>query len=173
MTEHKPILIADDPNLPQPVSSKYKFANKVAFFVLFLIAAAIGVFAFWAAEPSEALDITNTPFPVRVIHQDNKLDDILILTVDYCKKSSKQGTVRTSFVSTSHEIFLPISKEQLPKGCRSGVDVPVIIPKGLPPDTYKIKFRTTYNVNPIKSSIVKDFESRSFSLVSDSSPVTQ
>lgn len=169
---HKPILIEDDPNLPLPVSSRSRLGTKVVFLALAIIASSIGVFAYWAVQANEPLEITNSPFPVRIIRQDSAPDGVLILTVDYCKTSDLSGRIRTSFVSSSRETFLPISEEHLPKGCNRNVEVPVIIPKDLAPDTYRIKFRTTYNINPIKSSVVREFESRPFTISAPSEPGT-
>jgi hypothetical protein len=84
------------------------------------------------------------------------------MTVNLCKNTDAVGKVRTSFVSQSREIFLPVSDEKLPKGCLNNQEVPVLIPKDLPPDTYKVTFRVTYDLNPVKKSVVNEFESRSF-----------
>lgn len=172
MQEHKPILIEDDPNLPRPVSKKSKIAAKIVFFALFLIAAIIGLVAYWTVQPADPLQINNSPFPVRTIRQEPTPDGVLVLTVDYCKTMNVSGKVRMSFVSSSSEIFLPVSEEHLPLGCRKNVEVPVVIPKDLTPDTYKIKFRTTYNINPIKSEVVREFESRPFTVAGPGAPGT-
>lgn len=167
MTEHTPILIEDDPNIPQPVPQKSKTSTKVVYSALAVIAAVIVIFAYWTIQPSDPLQITNSPFPVRTVHQASSSDNILILTVDYCKKDDATGTVRTSFVSNSREVFLPLGKEQMSTGCKHNVEVPVLIPKDLPADTYKIKFRTSYDINPLKRGIVQDFESRPFTVSSN------
>jgi hypothetical protein len=173
MTEQrKPLLAEEEPNVMPPVATTSKWITKLAFLGLAVIALTMGVFAYWAAETGDPLTITNAPFPVRTIRQEPTPDGVLILTVDYCKNSNVPGKVRTSFVSATREVFLPVGEEHLPKGCHKNVEVPVIIPKDLLPDTYKIKFRTTYNINPLKSEVVKEFESRSFTVAGPGEPGT-
>jgi hypothetical protein len=82
------------------------------------------------------------------------------LTVNYCKKINISGSVRTSFVSTTTEVFQPIGAEQLPKGCQT-IKVPVIIPLDLPAAKYYIHFRATYKLNPLRS-VTEDFTTNTF-----------
>lgn len=134
-----------------------KVLNKVIVLFLVIIALGLGVILRWSFQDENVLQVKNSPFPAQIIHSQDK--QVIILTADYCKNSNLEGTLRTSFVSETREVFQPVTKERLQKGCNK-VDVPVVVPIGIPPDTYKIKFRATYDVNPLKKGVVVEFESR-------------
>lgn len=150
--------------IPEPVHppKSTRIANWIIALALVVVAISIGVFLKWSFASEKILEIYNSPFPARVVNDPSgNTGGIVFLKSDYCKSSNMKGTLRISYVSQSREIFLPISPEQLPKGCDTR-DVPILIPKDLVPDTYKIKFRSTYNINPLKQGIVTDFESQPF-----------
>lgn len=117
----------------------------------------------WALQPDNVLTIKNSPFPTKVIRPTPTTNGVAILNVDYCKNLDVNGTVRISFVSPSREVFLPLSKERSDTGCKN-IDVPVIIPKDLAPDTYRIKFHSIYNVNPLKQGVFLDYTSKEFTV---------
>jgi len=173
-TDYHPNLPGDKTNLVEPVppTKTSKNANRIVAIALIIIAAAIGLMAYWAVQPSDPLTIKNAPFPARTIRKEPTADGVIILTVNYCKNSNASGTVRTSFVSESREIFLPTAAEHIPKGCQS-MEVPVIVPKDIVPDTYKIKFTITYKINPLKTAEVKTFESQPFQIAASSDPNSQ
>lgn len=137
--------------------------NKFVLFALVLIAISLGVFLKWSFEFSSPLVVKNSPFPTRTVPPNASANDVIILDIDYCKNTDKQANVRASYVSDTSEIFMPITKEQYSKGCFRQ-NVPIIIPKDLPSDTYKIKFTATYNLNPIKQNVQVVFESRRFNI---------
>ena len=115
----------------------------------------------WALKSDDVIKVNNAPFPVRTIRDHPMANGVVILEIDLCKKTSKRGRVRTSFVSSSREIFLPLADENMSKGCIKR-EIPVIIPEDTPPGTYKIKFRAIYDLSPLKKGIISEFESQEF-----------
>lgn len=139
-----------------------KWLNRVFLISLVLIALGIAQFLRWSFADTDVLQVHNSPFPARIVSDPSgKTGGIVFLTADYCKTQAITGQIRISYVSKSREIFLPLAKEQLPRGCAK-TDVPVVIPLSILQDTYKIKFRVTYNINPLKQNIITDFESQQF-----------
>lgn len=150
--------------IPEPAhpTKSMKVANYVIAVALVVIALSLGVFLKWSFADTSVLEVRNSPFPARIVPDTSgKTGGIVFLNADYCKNSSLEGTIRISYVSASREVFLPITPEKLPKGCDNS-EVPVIVPKDLAADTYKIKFRVTYDINPIKQDVITDFESQPF-----------
>lgn len=133
--------------------------NKLVIVAMLVLAGAIGVLLYWSFESEKVLEIHNSPFPVRTIRKHPTAGGVIILKVDYCKVKDVDGELRVSYVSESREIFLPLSKERGPVTC-ADTEVPILIPNDLPPDTYKIKFRAIYNINPLKRNVISEFESR-------------
>lgn len=118
---------------------------------------------YWSVSGNDVLDVKNAPFPVRTIREHPTADGVVILKTEYCKNISASGRVRVSFFNPSREVFLPISTDKQDAGCYE-LEVPILIPKDLPPGEYRIKFRVTYQVNPIKS-VVEEFDSKKFQVV--------
>lgn len=138
-----------------------KYVNRFVVLALIIVAISLGIFLKWSFEGTDVLKVNNSPFPTKIVQQDGS--GIVVLTADYCKNQKLDGTLRISFVSQSREIFLPIAQEELQRGC--GIrEIPIIIPKDLIPDTYKIKFRAIYDVNPVRQNIIVEFESKSFEI---------
>lgn len=142
-------------------STRNKLANWFIFGALIVIALSLGVILKWGLQSENILTVKNSPFPVRTIRQHAEQGGVVILSVDLCKNTNDVGRVRTSFISSSREVLLPVSEERLGKGCLAQ-EIPVVVPKDLPADTYKIKFTVTYDINPLKKGIVNSFESREF-----------
>ena len=137
--------------------------NKFVVLALVVIAIGIGVFLKWSLEATPPLVVKNSPFPTRSVPPAPSANDVVILDIDYCKNTEKQADVRTSYVSETREIFMPITREQYDKGCFRQ-DIPIIIPKDLPADTYRLKFVATYNLNPLKQNVQVTFESQEFTI---------
>lgn len=152
-------------SIPEPThpTKTTKVFNWLAVISLAIIAIGIGVLLRWSIADTNVLQVKNAPFPVRTIRQHAESGGVVILSIDLCKITNVPGTVRTSFVSQTREVFLPLSTERIQKGCLKQ-EIPVLVPKDLPADTYKIKFRATYNLNPLKRGIVSEFESKSFDI---------
>lgn len=149
--------------IPEPPhqTGRSKLANWIVVGALVLIALSLGVFFKWATANENVLEVKNSPFPVRTIREHPTASGVVILNINVCKNSDVVGQTRVSFVSSSREIFLPMSEEKLPKGCLDQ-EIPILIPKEMPADTYKIKFRVTYDLNPLKKNITDEFESKEF-----------
>jgi hypothetical protein len=137
-----------------------KLLTTILFTLTVVLVATLGTFLYWIYAPTDALTIKNAPFPVRI--GSNGADRVVILKIDYCKNLKATGQVRTSFVSRASETFLPMATDFQPPTCLN-TDIPVLIPPTLPSGTYKIHFRITYKVNPIRTT-VEDFSSKSFTL---------
>lgn len=146
---------------PEHQSSRSKVGNVVAIIALIIIALGLIRILTWSIQPTEPLVVKNSPFPTRSVRTDAEPNGVIILTVDYCKNTDVEGDVRASFVSNTREVFLPIDKERLPEGCAKE-EVPVLIPKDLPTDNYKLKFTVRYDLNPLKRQIPVIFESQEF-----------
>lgn len=144
------------------VQHSKKFHIKLAGALVILMTLSIlivgGLSIYWLYSSDDVLDVKNAPFPVRTVEQNG--EQILVLKVNYCKNTDARGAVRTSFVSKSREVLLPMSNDSQPKQCAE-TDIPIIIPKELPADDYKVHFRATYQVNPFKT-VVEQFDSVEF-----------
>ena len=142
---------------------KYKITNLVVYAALLMVAVSLFVLFKWSFASTNVLDVKNDPFPVRIINNDTDPTAIVVLNVDFCKNIDVTGKLRTSFVSATREIFLPEADEVRSTGCTT-TENPVIVPKGTPADRYRIKFETTYNINPLKRGVINTFESKEFVL---------
>lgn len=134
--------------------------NVIAYVALGFVILVVGLFAYWSLAGSDVLEIKNEPVPVRTIRPKPKADGILFLNVDYCKKVSASGRVRTSFVGASRETFLPVYEDKQPPVCQK-VEVPVPIPHDMAPGKYHLHYRVVYKINPIKE-VVEEFNSSEF-----------
>lgn len=143
-----------------PQTQSNRLMNYVNYVILIILALATGLFLYWSFQSEDVLQVKNDPFPVRTIREHPTADGVVILKVDFCKKTSAIGKVQTSFVSQSRAIPLPVGEDRGPKGC-SEVEVPVLIPHDTPGDTYKVKFRAEYQINPLKTTTI-EFESQPF-----------
>ena len=156
----QPSIYAEEP----PHASKgSKLAYKFALAAFVVIAFGLGLYLKWAIQSDIILKVNNAPFPARVISQDG--DAAIVLSVDACKTQDVEGVLRVSYVSKTREIFLPVVRERGPVGCGKR-DMAILVPKDLPTDTYHIKFRTIYNLNPVKGAVVQDFDSQPVKITS-------
>lgn len=164
---------ADIDRIPEPShpTNTTKTINYIVAAALVTVALCLGVFLKWTIQDSQVLQVNNSPFPTRTIREHPTAGGVIILTADYCKIQDVPGKLRVSYVSSSREVFLPLADEKSPKGCRV-TEFPVLIPRELQPDTYRIKFRVTYDVNPLKKGQVVEFESQPV-VVDPSPPMVQ
>jgi hypothetical protein len=114
---------------------------------LFVILAAGGSVVYWVYAPSQVLQVHNGPVPVRP--QTQRADDLVFLIVNYCKLRNIPGTVRRYLVSSTVRIPLPLQTDTGPVACTQA-DVPLLVPKGVEPDTYHVHIDVDYQVNPLK-----------------------
>ncbi len=140
----------------------------VIYAAMTLLTLGVGLFVYWSVAGNDVLEIHNAPVPVRSIREHPQADGVIILKIDYCKKMNATGRVRTSFVSPSREVFLPVSEDKQPAQCNAGqkdpIELPILIPKDLPAGIYRIHFRAVYQVNPLKE-VIEEFDSKEFEIV--------
>lgn len=147
-------------NAPEQPSRTTRLGNYIIYVALIILALAVSVFLYWSFQPSDVIDIHRVPIPVRTIREHPTADGVVILDLDYCKKVSATGRVRVSFVNSSREIFLPAGVDKQPPLC-AHQEFPVLIPHDIPAGRYKVRFRSQYQINPIKST-VEEFDSLEF-----------
>lgn len=140
-------------------TKRSKFANKVVVGALVVIALSLGLMLSWALDNAPILVVNNSPFPTRTIREHPTAGGVVIMDVDYCKRKDMDGALRISFVRDSRELFLPISEEHIEVGCHKR-EFPILIPAGATPGRYVVKFRVTYDKNPLKLGEVVEFESQ-------------
>lgn len=133
----------------------------LVFISLIVIGLGIGRLLTWSLASEDILEVKNEPFPVRTIREHPTAAGVVILKVEACKNTETIGRVRTSFVSESREVFLPVFEDRGSRQCFES-EVPVLIPKDLPPGKYKVHFRVAYDINPIKKDVLQEFESKEF-----------
>lgn len=143
---------------PNPESKKTKLINKALLVALVVIAISLFIMLRWAAANPNVLSLNKEPFPVRTIREHPTAGGVVFLTTDFCKNTNALGELRPSFVSETREIFLPMTIESSNKGCHD-IELPILIPKDIQPDEYKVKLRFTYDINPLKQNIVQEFYS--------------
>jgi hypothetical protein len=147
--------------MPEPEHPTHttKVLNKVFAVALLAIAAGLGLILMWSLDNKQVLTANSTPFPIRTIRDHPTAGGVVFVNVDYCKTKSIDGELRVSFVSPSREVFLPLTRERSEAGCRV-TELPILIPKDIPADQYKIKFRLTYDKNPLKQDETSTFETQ-------------
>lgn len=138
----------------------YKNTARAIYLLLAVIVAGGALLAFWEFQPSEVFKVSSQ---ISVKPPQTMAGGIVQLSLDYCKLQGVEGQIRTSYVSSSKEVFQPLSSEKGDVGCHDNVSLPVIIPKDLSPDTYYIKFRVTYQINPLKS-VTEEFRTEEFQI---------
>lgn len=153
---------------PEHPSTRSKVANYLVIGALAVIAIALGILLYWASASEQILEVKNEPFPVRTIREHPTAGGVVFIKVDLCKNTDIEGKTRISFVSKSREIFLPQSHEEMDEGCFVR-EIPILLPLDIPADTYKVKFRLEYKLNPLKQQVVDEFESKEFAV----DPVTR
>lgn len=135
-----------------------KVVNKFMIVALVIIAIGVGLFLKWSFQSEHVIQVNNEPFPVRTIGDTPESRGVLVLNVDFCKLQEAEGQLRISLINEAREVFLPASTENLPVGCEQR-EVPIVIPTGLIAGEYVVKFRTTYRLNPLKQSVVNEYQS--------------
>lgn len=153
LNQHDGVLEGDRPG------KSSKWINRAIVAGLIAAAISVALMLSWASADTTPLEIKNAPLPTRTIREHPTAGGVIIMKADYCKHTNAQGDLRVSFVSESREFFQPLVKEQGPKGCQN-VEFPVLIPIDLPPGTYRVKFRVTYDLNPLKQNVIQEFESQ-------------
>lgn len=147
-------------NVPPKGESKWdRRVNRLIAATLVVIAMCLGIMLLWASADSEPITLNQNPLPTRTIRDHPTAGGVVYLTADFCKNTNAVGILRISFVSKSHEVFLPLTKEESSKGCHKS-EIVVLIPENIQPDTYKIKLGLSYDLNPLKQNITQTFYSK-------------
>lgn len=146
---------------PEQPSTRSKAVNWIVGGALAMIAASLLVFFSWALENENIIEVNNEPFPVRTIRNHPEPGGVVFLNVDMCKNTDAEGTLRTSFVSETREVFLPLQEVEMDHGCFIR-EIPVAIPNDIEPDHYRVEFRVEYSLNPLKQRVVDEFKSSEF-----------
>lgn len=137
-------------------------AKKIFIYLsLAILTILVAKFVFWSLQPTNVLEIKNAPFPVKIIPNYPTPAGTVFMKVDYCKKVKATGRVRMSFVGVTKEVFLPLTEDKQDPTCKK-TELPIPIPEDLSPGTYHVHFRVTYDINPIKQSVVNEFDSKEF-----------
>lgn len=155
----QPILPPPIHNYPPKGESKStRRINRFIALALIIVAVALGVMFYWAAQTEKPITLNQDPFPTRTIRDYPTAGGVVYLTADYCKHTSAVGQLRMSFVSKTRETFLPVTQEGSSLGCHKS-ELVVLIPEDIEPDTYRIKFSLTYDINPLKQDVQQEFYS--------------
>lgn len=149
--------------VPEQPTKVTKAINKFLYVALVVIGIGIALFLYWGFQSPKIIEARNEPFPVRTIREHPTASGVVILNVDYCKYYNVEGDLRMSFLNSDHEVFMPIVREKGSKGCRQ-TEFPILIPNVIEPGKYKVKFRVTYDLNPLKQNIVNEFTSQEFEI---------
>jgi hypothetical protein len=139
-----------------------KISKIILYSVVAAFAFTVGLFSIWNFQSTDVLDIKG---PISVEPPVAHSTQAIVLTVSYCKNYRLNGVVRTSFVGSAIEIFQPMGAESQSEGCYYNVKIPILLPPAstVPPGKYRIKFSTTYQVNPIKTA-TKIFYTQEFTI---------
>ncbi len=137
-----------------------KLSRIIIYLFLVVMAISAGTFLYWSYSDGRVIRVNNGPVPVHPPAQNP--DQLIFLTVNYCKLRSGTGTVRRTLVSSTVRIMLPLQTDSGPKGCQQ-VDVPLLIPKGVVPDTYYVHIDVDYQLNPLRK-VTDSFDSQKFTV---------
>lgn len=154
-----PILPPEIKNVNPPEESKFsKNINRAITLALIAIGLGIAVLFYWGIQNDKVITLNEEPFPTRTIRDHPTAGGVVFLTTNMCKSNSVVGEMRLSFVSKTTEVFLPLDKEDKKKGCYNE-ELAVLIPNDIVPDTYRVKMRVAYDINPLKQDVTQIFYS--------------
>lgn len=128
----------------------YKLLTLLSVITIFMALGALILVSFWTFYPYHVIKF-NTPY-----YQTNSnvytQGGTGYYTINYCKYSSPPTMKAKYFVDTiTYQVTNTPSV--LPTGCHI-TDIQLDIPTNLPPDTYRVRVTTTYQVNPIRTITV-------------------
>lgn len=135
-----------------------KPAKVLVYVSLAIIALASGTVLFWLYGPSDVLRINNSPFPIKPSVQ--KSDNLVFMSVSYCKLLPAHGVVRRFLVSDTVRIALPLQQDNGPVTCTQA-EVPLLIPKTAVPDKYHVHIDVVYHLNPVRQ-VTETLDSQDF-----------
>lgn len=120
---------------------------------------------YWSTQSPTAFTIYNNPFPVMVHSFDPSKDSqrIVVLHLNYCKKTRSPGVVVAKLVGPVSIIFLPLPNDPGNPPMCGDADFPLPLSARLSPGTYHFEFTINYRINPLKDQMVS-FKSQNFTL---------
>ena len=129
--------------------------NKCFYFFSWLSIMAGAIFilllTFWLVFPYRPIEFQDVEFSVKnTMVQRGKM---LFYTANYCKYMKLSAKVTRSFVNSIIYVT-PTTITDRPMGCNSLV-IGTTVPQELPPGTYKAEMSYQFQVNPIRTVIVK------------------
>lgn len=127
---------------------------------LVLLAIMAVVVFYWNVQPTDVIKPNNAPYPVRPIKVDP--GGVEVVTVDYCKLQSKNGSVQIRFVGKKSMTTTVRYPERQTKGCNKA-NIPILLPAQLVHDTFYIEFNSIYKINPI-TTVTEVSKSQDFTI---------
>lgn len=137
-----------------------KYLPLLLYIPLVLLAIVSLVIFYWNVQPVTVIDAKNTPYPVRPSVADP--GGVEIVTADYCKLQSVDGTVVIRYVGRKSIVRSPDLPERAGKGCYKQ-DIPMLLPAQLANDTYYLEFNATYRLNPL-TTVTETSRSQEFTV---------
>lgn len=153
-----------------PEETRVKLENSHKFYILAVISILLGTLTlvlgiFWAVFPYDPLVMKQEPVPV--LSKQYNRGQSAQFKFEFCKTVNAEGEVERFLVSDDLEIRLPSYTEQLEKGCHD-ITSDVRIPDDgsvLVPGRYFVRFHVTYQLSPLKRTVVEDVRTEAFDIV--------
>ena len=126
-----------------------KFFSILAVIAFVGVAFLMGVFYYWAIFPDNIISYPRgTTFPV--VNAPIKAGNYLKYKIYYCKYTKDLSTIFTTLVGK--DIYtLPLTRRNIPIGCRSYIISDVFIPPYTTPGIYHVEIAVQYQPNPIRA----------------------
>ena len=124
----------------------------LSWLTIFSAIIGIAVVTYWLIYPYQLLTFNDAVFPV--VNKTVKSGGTLRYVSDYCKYTDASATVTRSFVNEI--IFVtPTTITNRPTGC-AVITVEIALPKELPIGTYHLSNTYTYEINPLRTVVIKE-----------------
>lgn len=136
---------------------------KVLTWMSFPAVAALVVIGYWAfSVPNEVLTINKLPVPVA--DKTIKVGEYVPLHYNYCKNADASGIIKTTLVSDVQKIVLPDVRDESRKVCTDVIVPAVLVPEDTPDGIYHVHYRASYNVNPLNTNEIQEWDSEEFTI---------
>jgi hypothetical protein len=129
-----------------------------------LACVAVGLIVFWSLAPDQVIEIKHLPVPV--ITKTVSSDQVMIQRYDLCKVADARGKVERTLVSSVAAVALPTITDTLNEGCIQDAAVPTLLPPQARPDRYRLHYKVTYTLNPLKT-VVQEWDSEPFQVIAE------
>ena len=128
-----------------------RITNIVAYLTLLLAFILVLLGGFWLLYPYKPL-VFNTPKFI-VVTKTVKQGGNLVYLSDYCKYLEQMPVVSRTFANDL--LFAtPLITTNRPLGCNK-LQIVILVPRELPPGTYRLENTYTFQVNPIRKIVVR------------------